>query len=92
VQLTKYCSGDKIEKSEMGGVCSAYGGEERSAQGFMSYDIFNCSWVITRWQWLLYMYTNMKKKIVTRKFKSGGLHERHVVATWTLGNHLSIRL
>jgi len=28
----------------------------------------------------------------TRKFKSGGLHEKHVVATWKLGNHLSIRL
>ena len=27
----------------------------------------NCNWVITRWQWLFYMYTNMKKK-VTRKF------------------------
>ena len=40
----------------------------------------NCNWVVTRWQWLFYMYTNMKKK-VTRKFKSGGLHERHVVAT-----------
>jgi len=37
------------------------------------------------------MYTNMKEK-VTRKFKSGGLHEKHVVATWKLGNHLSIRL
>ena len=33
----------------------------------------------------------MEKK-VTRKFKSGGLHERHVVATWKLENHLSIRL
>ena len=54
----------------------------------------NCNWVITRWQWLYYMYTNMErgKKKVTRKFKSGGLHERHVVATWKLGNHLSIRL
>ena len=31
-------------------------------------------------------------KKVTRKFKLGGLHERHVVATWKLGNHLSIRL
>ena len=51
----------------------------------------NCNWVVTRWQWLFYMYTNMKKE-VTRKFKSGGLHERHVVATWKLGNHLSIRL
>ena len=26
----------------------------------------------------------MKKK-VTRKFKSGGLHEKHVVTTWKLG-------
>jgi len=32
------------------------------------------------------------KREGTRKFKSGGLHERHVVATWKLGNHLSIRL
>ena len=22
----------------------------------------NCSWVVTRWQWLFYTYTNMKKK------------------------------
>ena len=28
-------------------------------------------------------------KLVTNKFKSGGLHEKHVVATWTLGNRLS---
>jgi len=54
--------------------------------------IINCNWVVTRWQWLFYMYvyTNMKK--VTRKFKSGGLHEKHVVATWKFGRHLSIRL
>jgi len=26
--------GDKIEKNEMGGACSAYGGEERHIQGF----------------------------------------------------------
>jgi len=25
VLLTQYCSGDKIEKNEMGGACSAYG-------------------------------------------------------------------
>ena len=31
-------------------------------------------------------------KFVTTKFKSGGLHEKHVVATWKLGNHLSICL
>ena len=24
-------------------------------------------------------------KLVTTKFKSGGLHEKHVVATWNLG-------
>ena len=31
-------------------------------------------------------------KLVTNKFKSGGLQERHVVATWNDGNHLSICL
>jgi hypothetical protein len=31
----------------------------------------NCNWVITRWQWLIYMYTNIEKK-VSRKFKSEG--------------------
>jgi hypothetical protein len=31
--LTQYCPGDKIEKNEMGGTCSAYGGEERCIQG-----------------------------------------------------------
>jgi len=29
-------------------------------------------------------------KLVTTKFKSGGIHEKHIVATWNLGNHLSI--
>jgi len=29
-------------------------------------------------------------KLVTTKFKSGGLHEKHVVVSWNLGNHLSI--
>ena len=28
-------------------------------------------------------------KLVTNKFKSGRLHEKHLVATWSLGNHLS---
>ena len=31
-------------------------------------------------------------KLVTTEIKSGGLHEKHVVATWNLGNHLSICL
>jgi hypothetical protein len=26
------------------------------------------------------------------KFKTGGLHEKHVVAAWNLGSHLSIYL
>jgi len=29
-----YCSGDKIEKNEMGEAYSAYGGMERRIQGF----------------------------------------------------------
>jgi len=32
--FSKYCSGDQIEKNEMGGACSVYGGEERCIQGF----------------------------------------------------------
>ena len=28
------CSGDKIEKDEMGGACGMYGGEERRVQDF----------------------------------------------------------
>jgi hypothetical protein len=28
-------------------------------------------------------------KLVTAKFKSGGQHEKHVVATWNVGNRLS---
>jgi len=33
VLLTQYCSGDQIEKNEMDGACSTYGGEERGIQG-----------------------------------------------------------
>ena len=40
---------------------------------------------------ILHVHKYIKKK-VSRKFKLGGLHEKHVVATWKLGNHLSIRL
>jgi hypothetical protein len=38
---------------------------------------------------ILHLHKYGKK--VTGKLKSGGLHERHVVATWNLGIHLSIR-
>ena len=33
VLLAQYCAGGKIEKNEMGGLCDAYGGGERCAQG-----------------------------------------------------------
>ena len=39
-----------------------------------------------------YFTCKQNMKLVTNKFKSGGLHEKHVVATWSLGNHLSICL
>ena len=29
-------------------------------------------------------------KLVTTKFKWGRLHEKHVVATWSVGNRLSV--
>jgi Fe-S cluster biogenesis protein NfuA len=31
--ICTYCSGDKMVKNEMGGACSASGGEERRIQG-----------------------------------------------------------
>ena len=39
-----------------------------------------------------YFTCKQNMKFVTTKFKSGGLHEKHVVATWNVGNHLSICL
>ena len=35
----------------------------------------NCNWVVTRWQWLFTCIQNMK--LVTNKFKSGGLHNNN---------------
>ena len=34
VLLPRYHLGDQIEKTEMGGACSTFGGEERCIQGF----------------------------------------------------------
>ena len=39
-----------------------------------------------------YFICKQNIKLVTTKFKSGGLHEKHVVATWNVGNRLSICL
>ena len=33
VLLDQYCSGDQIEKNEMGGACGTYGGEQRCIKG-----------------------------------------------------------
>jgi len=47
--------------------------------------------------WLLpggngYFTCKQNMKSVTTRFKSGGLYEKYVVATWNVGNHLSICL
>ena len=47
--------------------------------------------------WLLpggsgYSTCKQNMKLVTTKFKSGGLREKHVVATWNVGNRLSVCL
>ena len=39
-----------------------------------------------------YLTCKQNMKLVTTKFKSGGLHEKHVVATWNVGNRLSVCL
>jgi len=39
-----------------------------------------------------YFTCKQNLKLVTTRFKSEGLHEKHIVATWNLGNHLSICL
>jgi len=39
-----------------------------------------------------YFTCKQNMKLVTTRFKSGGLHEKHVVATWNVWNHLSICL
>jgi hypothetical protein len=39
-----------------------------------------------------YSTCKQNMKLVNIKFMSGGLHEKYVVATWNLGNHLSICL
>ena len=52
--------------------------------------IINCIWVSPGGSGYFTYIQDMK--LVTNKFKSGGLHEKHVVATWNLGNHLSICL
>ena len=35
-----------------------------------------------------YFTCKQNMKLVTTRFKLGRLHEKHVVATWNVGNHL----
>jgi hypothetical protein len=37
------------------------------------------------------LHSMIKKQLETTEFKSGGLHEKHVEATWKGGNDLRIR-
>ena len=39
-----------------------------------------------------YFTSKQNMKLVTTRFKTRGLHDNHVVATWNCGNHLSICL
>ena len=39
-----------------------------------------------------YFTCKQNMKLVTTRFKSGGLHEKRVVATWNVGNRLSVCL
>ena len=39
-----------------------------------------------------YFTCKQNMKLVTTRFKSGGLHEKHVVTTWNVGNRLSVCL
>ena len=52
--------------------------------------LFTAIWLLPGGRGYFTCIQNMK--LVTTEFKSGGLHEKHVVATWNLGNHLSICL
>ena len=52
--------------------------------------IFTAIWLLPGGSGYFTCIQNMK--LVTARFKSGGLHEKHVVATWNVGNRLSICL
>ena len=53
-------------------------------------NLFSCNWAFARWQWS-YTCTHLLQGELGI-LKPGGLHKKHAVATWSIGNHLSIRL
>ena len=52
--------------------------------------LFTSIWLLTGGSGYFTCKQNMK--LVTTEYKSGGLHEKHVVATWNVGNRLSVCL
>jgi len=66
------------------------GGGENCSHVYLFIYLFTATGLLTGGSGYFTWKQNMK--LVTTRFKSGGLHEKHVVATWNLGNHLSICL
>jgi len=79
-------------------------GPQRGVVEFIK-EVVLCSW-IEQINNIIYLFTAIvlspggsgyftciqNMKLVTTRFNSGGLHEKHVVATWNVGNHLSVCL
>ena len=42
-------------------ISSSASEEEDAGENNIIIIFINCNWYVTRWQWLIYMYTNMKK-------------------------------
>ena len=49
---------------------------------FFIYLFITCNWVDTRWHGVVTCYISMDYEDFTLKFRYGGLHVKHVVATW----------
>ena len=75
---------------EVGGGGNCYKRLFQATYLFIIIIFIYCNWVVTGDSGYFTCKQNMK--LVTTRFKSGGLHEKHVVATWNVGNRLSICL
>jgi len=75
----------------MDGICFTYGKQEKCIQVYnITIYLFIAIGLLPDGSGYFTCKQNMKS--VTTKFKSGGLHEKHLVATWNFGNHLNICL
>ena len=75
----------------MGGACSTYGGAKKCIY-FLYYFIYLFTAIGLLRGGSGYFKCKQNTKSVTTKFKSGELNEKHVVATWNVGNRLSVCL